>query len=382
MACVFSRVTKLKNVCGRSNYITNEHKQEEIVLHKTNMKYDWKFYAQYELANQRTKDLNNEALEVFTLIPNELYQDKEKLEQVCDDLASELIGPNHDYEYAAHWNHNRTSLHVHFIFSERELNLEAKPKTYKKDIWHDKDTHKLAKANSENAILVHKKGEVQLDKDGNIKYDQEPLTAKDTKFKSRTWLHDKNKIVQKVLKNHGYELDNHTRQTPYLTQKRYYKGASADYLEYAEKYNAEVKKYNENVKQHITLEPYQEEKYIEIRNEIEFNVAEANRKTKKITDKAIECIHDMSDWVQNMVHQIQINFELFIAEHELDDKWEQVKNKFTELFNQNETIYNENLELMDKNKEQENLINSINETIEDKEQVIKSNERSLNYELR
>lgn len=51
-----------------------------------------------------------------------------------------------------------------FFFSERETKC-LEPKVYKKDIWHDKDTHKLAKANSENAVLVHKKGEVQRDKE-------------------------------------------------------------------------------------------------------------------------------------------------------------------------------------------------------------------------
>lgn len=106
-------------------------------------------------------------------------------------MAHEIVGENKDYEYAVHWNHNRTNLHVHILFSERENQIDLEPKVYKKDIWHDKDTHKLAKANSENAVLVHKKGEVQRDKEGNIKYQTDIFKVKDKKFTERWWLHHK-----------------------------------------------------------------------------------------------------------------------------------------------------------------------------------------------
>ena len=128
--------------------------------------------------SQKSNVANNEALEVHIALPNELAEDKRRLEQVCDDLAHEIVGENKDYEYAVHWNHNRTNLHVHILFSERENQIDLEPKVYKKDIWHDKDTHKLAKANSENAVLVHKKGEVQRDKEGNIKYQTDIFKVK------------------------------------------------------------------------------------------------------------------------------------------------------------------------------------------------------------
>ena len=68
-------------------------------------------------------------------LPNDLAKDSEKLEQFCDLLAKRMYGENRDYEYAVHWNQSRTNLHAHFIYSERERNLESKPKVYKRDLW-------------------------------------------------------------------------------------------------------------------------------------------------------------------------------------------------------------------------------------------------------
>ncbi len=207
MANVYGRVTKISNVVGRSNYITDKERQEEIVLHKENMKYSWKEHSAFEKNHQKTNVVNNEALEVHIALPNILAKDKEKLELVCDDLSNQIIGENKDYEYSVHWNHNRTNLHVHILFCERENQLYLEPKTYKKDIWQDKDTHKLTKANAENSILVHKKGEVQRDKEGNIKYQTDIFRPKDKKFIERNWVHDKNKIIETVMKSYGYDLE-------------------------------------------------------------------------------------------------------------------------------------------------------------------------------
>ncbi|MCC9896924.1 hypothetical protein HK149_13100 [Streptococcus agalactiae] len=57
MANIYARETALKNVVGRSDYISNPKRQEEIVLHKQEMKHDWKEYADFEKANQKSKPL-------------------------------------------------------------------------------------------------------------------------------------------------------------------------------------------------------------------------------------------------------------------------------------------------------------------------------------
>lgn len=340
MAAVYSRIAKISNAEGRSEYITDEKRQEEIVLHKESMQYSWAEHSSFEKGNQKSNVANNEALEVHIALPNELAEDNRRLEQVCDDLAHEIVGENKDYEYAVHWNHNRTNLHVHILFSERENQMELEPKVYKKDIWQDKDTHKLAKANSENAVLVHKKGEVQRDKAGNIKYQTDIFKVKDKKFTERWWLHHKNKIVKDTLNKYGYKLDLHDgiKNNPYLSQKKLYKGASKDYLDNAKAWNTEVKRYNENVKQHIELEPVQLKNYISIKQEVLENVKEANAEEKKITPRAIELVNDMANWVQQTLMQLKVFIKRKAKKIKTMEKWQQVKDKFGDMFQENKRL--------------------------------------------
>ncbi|OLU46820.1 relaxase/mobilization nuclease domain-containing protein, partial [Faecalibaculum rodentium] len=117
MPGVYSRVAKITNAAGRSGYLGDEKRQEEIVLQKSEMRYSWQQHADFERTHQKTDVANHEALEVHIALPNQLSQNPEKLERVCDDLVEQIVGKNHDYEYAVHWNHSRTNLHVHILFS-------------------------------------------------------------------------------------------------------------------------------------------------------------------------------------------------------------------------------------------------------------------------
>ena len=338
MANVYGRLSKITNAVGRSDYISNKERQEEIVLHKEYMEHTWQEHADFEKSHKKTNVENNEALEIHAALPNSLYKDLNTLEQVCDDMANKIAGSNHDYEYAVHWNHNRTNLHVHILFSERENQIDLEPKIYKKDIWQDKDSHKLAKAGAENAILVHQKGEIQKDKEGNIKYKTDLFKAKDKRFISIEFVQEKNEIIQSVLMEHGFQLGLNTADSPYLSQKKLYKGASLDYLEKAREWNKEVKRYNEGVEQHIELEPVQLENYIEIKREVLSNVKEANAEEKKITPKAIELVHDMADWVMNTLMQLKVYIKRKSREYETLKAWNGIKEKFNDMFKENEMI--------------------------------------------
>ncbi len=46
----------------------------------------------------------------------------------------------------------------------------------------------------------------------------------------------------------GYDFDINDNRSPYLSQKKLYKGASADYIAMAKDWNAEVKQYNGRLK--------------------------------------------------------------------------------------------------------------------------------------
>lgn len=325
MPSVYGRLTKLHNASGRSEYITDEKRQEEIVLHEEHMTYDWSFYGEYEQAHSQEGQKNNEALEIVVALPNELYEDKAKLKTVCDDLAKELIQGNNDYEYAVHWNHDRTNLHMHLIFSEREPVKEREVKVYAKDIWQDKDTHKLAKANAENAVLVHRKGEVQKDKDGNIKYKDEPLSPKNIRFKNKKFVQEKNEAIGRVYEKHGFTLRVQTKDSPYLSQKKLYKGASEDYLQSAKAYNDAVKDYNNSVEQHIQLEPDIRPTYCQIRHDIEDEVRQANRGKRKITTEAINAVKDMCAFVKEQVKNITAKVRSIAADLTIGKWWKENK---------------------------------------------------------
>ena len=372
MATVYGRIAKISNVVGRSDYLNDEKRQEKIVLQKMEMQYSWQEHSSFEKEHQKSNVANNEALEVHIALPNELAEAKRRLEQVCDDLAHEIVGKNKDYEYAVHWNNNRTNLHVHILFSERENQIDLEPKVYKKDIWHDKDTHKLAKANSENAVLVHKKGEVQRDKEGNIKYQTDIFKVKDKKFTERWWLHHKNKIVKDTLNKYGYKLDLHDgiKNNPYLSQKKLYKGASKDYLDNAKAWNTEVKRYNENVKQHIELEPIQLKNYISIKQEVLENVKEANAEEKKITPKAIELVHEMADWVMDTLRNLKVYIKRKSREYEAAKAWNGIKDKFNDMFKENKRLDDEIKSLSNQIEDLNHLDHEFTEVIDSKLSLI------------
>lgn len=377
MPNVYARVSKITNVVGRSDYLTDEERQEEIVLHRTKMKHSWEEHAKFEREHQKTNVANNEALEVHVALPNGLSDKPKLLEATCELLVNRIVGFNHDYEYAVHWNHARTNLHVHILFSERENRIDLEPKVYKKDIWQDKDTHKLAKAHAENAVLVHRKGEIQRDKEGNIKYQEDIFTAKDPRFKNKKWLQEKNEIVQKTFHDVGYELDITTKESPYLAQKKLYKGASRDYIEKAEEWNKAVKTYNTAVRTHIEIEPEKETIYREIKTELETKVKEANSESKKITDKAINLIKDMGTWAQNLVMQLQIQINSIVRENELRKKWNETKEKFVELFEKRQDIQMKRGSVETDLQVLQNVKNDVEMVIQQDRETISTIEKSI-----
>ena len=265
MPNVYARMTKIKNAVGRSQYMTDDPsfgrsdyisgksgRQEEVVVDVKHMHYPWEFYQSYESEHAHQVQLydQNVAREIVIALPNELAgqekgtttdDQKARLTEICEGLAKEIIGTDHDYECAVHWNHDRTNLHCHLMFSERRVNEEAKPKTYKKDIWTDPVSHKLMKAGAPGAVLAHRKGEIMHDADGSIRYDTAPLSAKDPRFKQKSFMRDRNLAIQKVMDQYGYHLDIQDKSSPYLSQRKLYKYANSEYKKAAAEYNSAVK---------------------------------------------------------------------------------------------------------------------------------------------
>ena len=120
-------------------------------------------------------------------------------------------------------------------------------------------------------------------KDGQPVYKTEPLTAKDTRFKEKGFMVQRDQAYQRVMAGHGYEFDINDSQSPYLAQKKLYKGASEDYLESAKAWNEQVKEYNENVREIIRQAPEKEKEYKAEKKDIKEKVKEANRKCSRAT---------------------------------------------------------------------------------------------------
>ncbi len=176
----FVRMTKLSNISGRADYISNSKRQEDIVA--VSAPIDWQPYAQYE---QEHKQANKSCIEGTALIivlpypwPKCNYRDMNYdehsvLEQQADMIAQTAIGKNTDYQWAIHWNEAHTNLHMHVIFSERTAekitdNDKNTQEKYTRDVYLTSDGHiatkKAHRATDENGKVkspIHRKGDLK-----------------------------------------------------------------------------------------------------------------------------------------------------------------------------------------------------------------------------
>lgn len=196
----FVRMSKLSNIGGRASYITNSEKQEEIVCQSAPI--DWKPYQDFEKANQKMEIRNNEGRELIIDIPNHWYTDlpKSELSSRVQTIVEAAIGKSTDLQWAVHWNQNRTNLHVHVIFSERQK--EKNPGVWDRTIYQSKGGG-VARRKSDRAtdkdgkyIVLHQKGDL---KGG--------FTAKNPEYKSKEWLAASKAKVKATMEQMGISFD-------------------------------------------------------------------------------------------------------------------------------------------------------------------------------
>lgn len=75
MANVFFRLTKINNALGRSDYISNPSRQEEILLHRSDLNFGWDFISKFEFEKSNSDKENWDARERVIALPNELSED-------------------------------------------------------------------------------------------------------------------------------------------------------------------------------------------------------------------------------------------------------------------------------------------------------------------
>ena len=192
----FARMTKLYNIGGRTDYISNPKRQEEILAKSESV--DWKPYQEYEKSHQMSATRNNEGRELIIALPNEWAKiPPEQLQSKAQKVAETAIGKSTDMQWAVHWNKAHTNLHLHVVFSERQK--EKEPKRWDRDIYHTEDG-KVARKKADRAKNpdgtdrppVHKKGEL---KDG--------FTAKNPDYNKKSWLYNQKIEIKITLRKLG-----------------------------------------------------------------------------------------------------------------------------------------------------------------------------------
>ena len=201
----FVKMSKLTDIVGRADYISNEKRQEHIVIERSYA--DWKPYQEYERSHQKTNKANNEGRELIIALPNE-WQNLPEIELTyrMNMLAQRVLPKKYEYQWAIHLNKKETNLHAHLIFSERQRSFS--PVSF----W-DRDIYltnggKVARRKADRAVdengnvkpPVHRKGEPKSD-------GKEQFTAKDTKYKSSKWLEQVKQDVVEFYKEYGVLID-------------------------------------------------------------------------------------------------------------------------------------------------------------------------------
>lgn len=216
----FARITKLHNIVGRGDYISNPDRQENIVA--ASEAFNWEPYQTYERDHQRTNKSNNEGREIILQLPNEWANLAAgdligKAQQLAETAASKKT----DMQWAVHWNKDYTNLHMHVVFSERERS--EKIKQYDRDVYHTADG-KVARSRADRARdddgnflpPVHRKGEIA----------NEGFTAKNPRYTTRAWTQNVKDSLRAELVHLGATLEPH-REDYELTQYHHGKGPQA-----------------------------------------------------------------------------------------------------------------------------------------------------------
>lgn len=229
----FVRMTKLHNLKGRVDYITDEKRQENLIS-IINQDTDFTELIKFEKANSRSK---NEGRELIVALPNEwLNLEKSELNKRVNDIVKATIGDKFDYVAAIHLNKKKSNLHTHIIFSEREKQVESF-EVYKKDVYLDKNGN-LAKKKEDRFELIAKKGDYKLDKNGNKIASKVTFSNKDIKFKDYNFLNDCKLKVENYYKSYDISIEKNA-----IPEKHVGKGTN-EYTERVNKENEYVREIN------------------------------------------------------------------------------------------------------------------------------------------
>ena len=156
----YIRMTKLNDVCGRIDYISNPKRQEYLYATFSTVKPEfWDLLSaqsQMDFWKSNQKGKCTEARELVIALP-ESFQEMDA-DEILKKFVEKFRG-EYGMQCTAALHHNKTknNLHIHLIFSDRELLEKTEEKIATRNMFYD-----------ENGRHVRTKKEI-LDEEGNIR---------------------------------------------------------------------------------------------------------------------------------------------------------------------------------------------------------------------
>ncbi len=186
----FIQISKLTNLKGRIDYITNPKRQENLyAIYDTADDTFWQELGKcnrLEFKKSGSAGSCIESRELIIALPEQFcYMNKQKVLEDFTKLFKDNYGVN--CIAALHHNKTKTNLHIHLIFAEREELKDGVEKIATRNMFYD-----------ENGRHVRTKKEI-LDSDGNIRkgcsiikkgevYEYDRFSKKKAVFKARSFL--------------------------------------------------------------------------------------------------------------------------------------------------------------------------------------------------
>lgn len=254
---VYARATKLTNVVGRVDYISNPDRQENLLGMASTVadpEYWSRLSAESQAAFQRagghkTENKCCEARELHGDLPNcALDRDLNVLAKEIADDFKERTGA--DCCVSIHLNKAKNNLHYHLIFSERRPLMEPEVRIADRNVFVDETG---ARRRTKKEILdetgqlrpgckIVPKGEALF-----TRY----FGEKEPTFKEKRWLYQYKQHMAAWI-NEKLEPDEQrtvfNNSGPYLAQVHVGKGRPAEQADHVRTYNEEVKIFNAAVR--------------------------------------------------------------------------------------------------------------------------------------
>ena len=223
----FVRMTKLTDVRGRVDYISNPKRQEHLYAVYSTVKPEfWQYLseqAQHDFwkSNQKTGKCI-EGRELIIALPESL---KEKDPELLLQLFTETFRQKYGVQCTAALHHNKTltNYHIHLVFADRETLEKTEVKRATRNMFYD-----------EAGRHVRTKKEI-LDADGNVRpgcriltkgeiYDIKWFSGRKDVFKNRSFLDDVKvmytDLINQVVYREEDKLQIYDASGPYLATKK------------------------------------------------------------------------------------------------------------------------------------------------------------------